>query len=263
MLLSIIALDRRRYDWAGVALAAAILTKPQAIAIAPLVLLLAVKERGTLRLVAGGLVATLVITAPFILAGSAGSVIEEYAQTTKFHPFVAPNAHNFWWFVTGGSGWQPDTNLVGPLSFRTAGFILFTAATLLSLILVWRDRNHLFVAAAFQSLSFFMLNTQIHENHLLAMFAPLAIAAALDRQLWWFYGAFVVTSFVNMTLHDPRLFAWLGYPSSEIYGGPALAAPRWLNAAAQTILFFILTWRIAGPLLALWPSKIDTSDARR
>ena len=35
MLLSVIAVDRRRYDWAGVALAAAILTKPQAIAIAP------------------------------------------------------------------------------------------------------------------------------------------------------------------------------------------------------------------------------------
>jgi len=61
MLLSIIALDRHRYDWAGVALAAAILTKPQAIAIAPLVLMLAIKERGTLRLVAGGVVATLVI----------------------------------------------------------------------------------------------------------------------------------------------------------------------------------------------------------
>src|SRR6266480_7095886 len=37
MLLSVIAVDRRRYDWAGVALAAAILTKPQAIAIAPLI----------------------------------------------------------------------------------------------------------------------------------------------------------------------------------------------------------------------------------
>jgi Gpi18-like mannosyltransferase len=250
MLLSIILLDRHRYDWAGVALTAAILTKPQAIAIAPVVLLLAIKERGTLRLVAGGVVAMLVIAAPFIFAGNSASVVEEYAQTTKFHPFIAPNAHNFWWFVTGGGGWQRDTNLMGPISFRTAGFLFFSAATLLSLFIVWRDRKWLFLAAAYQSLAFFMLNTQIHENHLLAMFAPLVIAASLDRQLWWFYAAFALTSVVNMTLHDPKLFARLGYPITEIYGGPALAVPRWLNAAVQTILFFVFTWRVAMPLLA-------------
>jgi Gpi18-like mannosyltransferase len=253
MLLSIIALDRRRYDWAGAALAAAILTKPQAIAIAPLVFLLATRERGIVRLFAGGLMATLVITAPFILSGNSASVVEEYAQTTKFHPFVAPNAHNFWWFVTGGAGWQRDTNLMGPISFRTAGLLFFAAATLLALTLVWRQRKLLFLAAAYQSLSFFMLNTQIHENHLLAMFAPLAIAAALDRKLWWFYGAFALTSVMNMTLHDPRLFAWLAYPNTEIYGGAALALPRWLNSAVQTGLFGALTIKMLLPLLGELP----------
>ena len=251
MLLSVIALDRRRYDWAGAAFAAAILTKPQAVAIAPLILLLAVRERGILRLLAGSLITTLLITAPFILAGNSASIVEEYAQTAKFHPFVAPNAHNFWWFVTGGAGWQRDTNMMGPISFRTAGLLLFAAATLLSLTLVWRERNLLFLAASYQSLSFFMLNTQIHENHLLAIFAPLAIAAALDRQLWWFYGAFALTSVMNMTLHDPRLFALLGYPITEIYGGTALAVPRWLNSAIQTGLFAGLTIRA---MLAFSPS---------
>src|SRR6266404_3709414 len=248
MLLSVIAADRRRYDWAGAALAAAILTKPQAIAIAPLILLLAVREGGGLRLVGGAAVATVLITAPFILAGSGGNVVQEYAQTTQYHPFVAPNAHNLWWFITGGRGWQSDTNLIGLVSFRTAGLLTFTAATMLSLTLAWRDRRSLFLVAAYQALAFFMLNTQIHENHLLAMFAPLVIAAVLDRQLWWFYGAFVLTSVVNMTLHDPKLFAWLGYPSNEIYGGPALAVPRWLNAAVQTMLFMAFTVRLVIPI---------------
>ena len=248
MLLSVIAADRRRYDWAGAALAAAILTKPQAIAIAPLILLLAVREGGGLRLVGGAAVATVLITAPFILAGNGGSVVQEYAQTTQYHPFVAPNAHNLWWFATGGRGWQSDTNLIGLVSFRRAGLLTFTAATMLSLTLVWRDRRSLFLVAAYQALAFFMLNTQIHENHLLAMFAPLVIAAVLDRQLWWFYGAFVLTSVANMTLHDPKLFAWLGYPSNEIYGGPALAVPRWLNAAVQTMLFMAFTVRLVIPI---------------
>jgi Gpi18-like mannosyltransferase len=246
MLLSVIAVDRRRYHWAGAALAVAILTKPQAIAIAPLVLILAVGERGLLRFLAGGVIATLLVITPFILAGNSASIVEQYAQTTRYHPFLAPNAHNFWWFVTGGRGWGADVKQLGPVSFRTAGLLLFAAATLLSAILVWRDRRLLFVAAAYQSLAFFMLNTQIHENHLLPMFAPLLIAAVItDRRFWWYYGGFVLTSVANMTLHDPQLFAWLGYPNDEIYGGPALAFPRWINAAAQTALFVAFTVRLA------------------
>src|SRR5439155_16148875 len=108
--------------------------------------------------------------------------------------------------------------------------------------------NFMILGEVYKALTFFILNTQIHENHLLAMFAPLVIAAVLDRQLWWFYGALVLTSVANMTLHDPKLFAWLGYPSNEIYGGLALAVPRWLNAAVQTMLFMAFTLRLVIPI---------------
>jgi len=241
MLLSLSAIQGRVYAWAGGTLAAAILTKPQALAIAPLVLLLSIRERRTLRLLAGAAIATLIITAPFILAGNSVSVVEQYTRTTKFHPFLAVNAHNFWWFVTGGKGWSPDTDSVGPLTFRVVGLLLFGCATLLSLLIIWRDRGKLFLVAAYDALAFFMLNTQIHENHLLAMFAPLIIAAAFDREAWWFYCAYAVTAVANMTLHDPRLFAFLGYPVNEIYGGPAWAGLRWLNSAVQTLLFVAFT----------------------
>lgn len=60
---------------------------------------------------------------------------------------------------------------------------------------------------------------------------------------------FTLTSVANMTLHDPRLFAWFGYPVNEIYGGPALAAPRWLNSAFQTGLFAVMAIRTLIPLL--------------
>jgi hypothetical protein len=58
---------------------------------------------------------------------------------------------------------------------------------------------------------------------------------------------------MNMTLHDPRLFAWLAYPSTEIYGGTALAVPRWLNSAVQTGLFGALTIKMLLPLLGELP----------
>jgi len=255
MLLSLSAIYNRAYGWAGAALAAAVLTKPQALAIAPLVLLFAFRDRAVLRCLGAAAGATLLINLPFLLAGNIGTVLQEYADTTRFHPFIAVNAHNLWWFVTGGKGWSHDTDLVGPLTFRTAGFLLFSCAMLLSLLVVWRDWKKLFLVAAYEALAFFMLNTQIHENHLLAMFAPLVIAAALNQIAWWFYCAFALSSVANMILHDPKLFAWLGYPPNEIYGGPALAGPRLLNAGVQTVLFAAFTVWLAKPLVAQLRSR--------
>jgi hypothetical protein len=76
------------------------------------------------------------------------------------------------------------------------------------------------------------------------MFAPLAIAIVLDRRRWWLYGAFALTALANMALHDPNLAMALGYPAEEIYGGPALAWPRWLNATIQTALFALFAWQL-------------------
>lgn len=70
---------------------------------------------------------------------------------------------------------------------------------------------------------------------------------------------FALTTVANMTLHDPKLFAWLGYPVNEIYGGPALAVPRWLNSAAQTSLFCALTIKLMVALFA--KSQAERSDA--
>ncbi len=245
MLLAIVAITRAAYGWAGAALCLAALTKPQALAIAPIILFVTWRERRLLRLTLAAAATWLLANAPFVVTGNVESVLGQYAQTASYHPFISVNAHNLWWFITGGQGWQPDSlSLVGPLSFRLAGLLLFGLATLLSLALLWRDRRALFTAAAYQSLAFFMLLTQIHENHLLPMFAPLAIACALDRKGWWLYGAFALTVLANMALHDPNLVAALGYPLEDIYGGPGLALPRWINAAMQTFLFGLFTLRM-------------------
>lgn len=242
MLLSLIASDRRAYGWAGAALTAAVLTKPQALCIAPLILLLAFRERGLFRFAVAALVTGVVICLPFLLTNSIAGVVSQYQRITEYHPFLAVNAHTIWWLLTLGHGWQTDMLPIGPLTCRSVGLLLFGCATLFSLLVVWHERRMLFLVAAYQSLAFFMLNTQMHENHLLPVFASLIIAAGLERKTWWLYGAFTLTVLANMSLHDPNLFRWGGYPETEIYGGPALAFPRWLNAAAQTLLFIVFTW---------------------
>jgi dolichyl-phosphate-mannose-protein mannosyltransferase len=249
MLIALIAAERRAYVWAGAALTAAVLTKPQALAIAPLICILAARERGWLRISIAGLLTAILIVAPFLMAGNIQGVCAQYLNTVQYHPVLSANAHNLWWFVTAGQGWQSDTPFGSMISSRSAGLLLFGWATLLSSVAIWRWRQTLFLAAAYQSLAFFMLNTQIHENHLLPMFAPLVLVAASDRSAWWLYIAFTFTALANMALHDPNLIGWLGYPEDAIFGGPELAIPRWLNAAAQLALFIAFTLRLIKPFL--------------
>lgn len=262
MLLSLIAIDGRAYGWAGATLAAAILTKPQAVAIAPLVFVLALREAGWLRFSIAAAAVGILLNVPFIVAGRFGDVVQQYLYTTQYDPFVSNNAHNLWWLVTGGQGWMPDTISVGPITFRTIGLLLFACATVVSLIVACRDRQWLFLASAYQSLAFFMLNTQIHENHLLPIFAPLVIAAASDKSNWWLYAGLTFTAVANMLLHDPSLLTSLGYTLQEtVYGTPALGLVRWLNAAVQTLLFVMFTVWLIMPLLAEW--RLSLARIRR
>ena len=240
MLAAAAAAMQPAFGWAALSITLAVLTKPQALATAPFIAFAAWRAARLTRFAAAAGVTLAVVLLPFLLTASMDSVVPQYAQTAQYHPLVSVNAHNFWWLVTRGQGWQPDSTLIwGPLSFRAAGILLFGLASLLSLAVLWRDRSALYRVAAFQSLAFFMLLTQIHENHLIPMFAPLVVACALERKGWWLFGALALTALANMALHDPNLVMALGYPAEEIYGGPALAWPRWINAAAQTALFAV------------------------
>lgn len=250
MFLSLVAIDRRFYAWAGVALATAVLTKPQALAIAPLILFIAVRERAFLRFTAAGVATALLIISPFLLSGRIDGVLGQYLRTAEYHPFISVNAHNIWWLASAGNIWLHDTGGWGWLTYRLIGVLFFLGATIISLAVVRQQRQMLFPTAAYQSLSFFMLNTQIHENHLLPMFGPLVAAAAAGLCRWSLYIAFTITTFANMALHDPRLLASLGYSENQnTYGTPALSLVRSINAGIQTLLFIVFTADLIRRLL--------------
>lgn len=260
MLLSLILVAQNTFGWAGAMQAVAILTKPQAIPILPVVLVVAWRARRVVRLVIGAIAAALVIAMPFILAGRIGDIVDQYLHTAEFDPFIAVNAHNFWWFISGGQGWIRDTGSISLISFRTSGILLFAGATILSVVTLWRNQTMLFRVAAYQSLAFFMLSTQIHENHLLPMFAPLIIAVALDGTGWSLYLAFTVTALANMLLHDPSLLHRFDYSLEQmVYGTPALTFVRWCNSALQMVLFLILTVQLISTRGTTGDNTLSTS----
>jgi hypothetical protein len=107
------------------------------------------------------------------------------------------------------------------------------------LVRVLRDTSSrtLYLSAAFLFLSFFMCATQIHENHLIPMFPLLLLACIGDRKLWQLYVLFAVTATLNMALHYPDILRVLVPQNPDVWGGPEMALPRWLNSLAQVSLF--------------------------
>jgi hypothetical protein len=258
MLLGVVGLAEG-YPAAGwAALAAGMLTKPQADIFLPLFIIYTWRRygfRATLRSGFAALIAGLVLLAPFILRGTLNEMWARISHVADYHPVLSATAHNVWWLASLGNGKASDL-LMPPLldrlgwpifTYRAIGLALVGLAYLVVLVRILRDTSPrtLYLSAAFLFLSFFMLATQIHENHLIPMFPLLLLACIGDpgnhigtsRKLWLLYGLFAITATLNMALHYPEILRVLVPQNPDVWGGREMAVPRWLNSLAQVSLF--------------------------
>ena len=268
MLLAVAGLTEGYPGWGWVALALGMLTKPQADVFLPLMAILTWRRYGPARLtraLLAALACALVVLAPFITCGTLGEMWARVSRPESYHPMLSATAHNFWWFASLGQGRLSD--LAHPLglpllNYRLIGLGLFGLAYLLVLLRTWKDSAAAvtYESFAFLFLSFFMLATQIHENHLIPMFSLLLLAMPGDRRLRWLYAAFAVTATLNMALHYPQIIRVLAPTGADVWGGPALALPRWLNAAAQVGLY---AWWATGYVRSTYPLLLTTLSSGR
>jgi hypothetical protein len=81
-----------------------------------------------------------------------------------------------------------------------------------------RDYKGIFFAAAFASLAFFMLPTEMHERYMYPVLPILAMCLFTDKRLRWVFGILSVTFFVNLVAvlpfdHTEKLFDLSFYKS--------------------------------------------------
>lgn len=210
-----------RVPWiAGASGAIAVLTKPQAIFVMPVVLAL-LTRRGRHRWMklaectgAATLVAAAVLL-PYVLRGSWTNLVTALSRLAA-HDMLSAQAANIWWIATWvlrvvdsvpESGWygavtQPvrilgitDAIALGYPSPRAVGLCLVSLATVFA---VWRALRVEGLAAAaavagWSGYAYTMLAAQVHENHLVPAVPILAIAAGLDRR---FRGVFWSVSLI-------------------------------------------------------------------
>lgn len=214
LLAALLAALRARWGWAGIFTALALLTKLQAIVLLPLLLLLAWRWRGLVRLGLGGLATLALGLAPFALTGALRSVVSVYGGSVGYYPRLTVGAYNLWWsadYIGRKLLGHPPTNdmvIAGPVTVRWLSLALFGAYGVLILWALWRSTPPdgpapatalaVFFAAGMLFFGFFMLPTEIHERYVLPALAFLAPVAWRSRGLLIAYLLLSATILLNV-----------------------------------------------------------------
>ncbi len=248
VVLALAMLEAARSGWGFLVLAIAGLTKPQALVFGPLALFRAFQRQswgGLAHAGAGGLIGLLVVMAPMVASGAFWGSIAQFRSTVGYHPILSANAHNLWWLVMGGRiGIEDTTLLFGGVSYRSVGLLLLAAAYALALAgMLKRPSSDCWMAAAYVGFAFFVLPTQIHENHGFAVLALLTVAMATQRPAIGLLLILSLTSVANYALHDPQVFRWLRLSAPDVQ----LAGWKLLNSAINVLVFAAwTTWQVAA-----------------
>jgi hypothetical protein len=258
-------------EWAGASLAIAILTKPQAILVAPIFALAAWRmggSRGFIRSIVGGALASTVIVLPFVLVGALSNMWLAFGSFYARRDILSGYAANIWWIANyvlrawyqvprvgfTAAYLAPVRRIMAVSTFEDVGFpnprplgtLLAAGAAGWGL---WRLRHardlslHA-LGAAFIVHAFFVVSVGVHEHHMILAVPMLALAAALRPSLaplFWTVSAIVA---LNM-----NLFYGIGY-------GLGWSIPR-------GILFVDLTvWLSVANVAALvWHARVVSREA--
>ncbi|MEO7192900.1 MAG: hypothetical protein ABI051_17785 [Vicinamibacterales bacterium] len=217
--LALVAAGAGSFGTAGSLMALALLTKPQALFVAPALLLLllaAAPSERRHRLVAvtvAGAATTAVLLAPVVLRGAWSNMLQALGRLGA-HDMVSGNALNFWWLVTWivrsldslDLGWRAAFTLpvsilsigrmmdVGYPNPKPIGAVLVGACLLW---VIWRFRRGQRLAGAalvgaWCVYAYAMFSAQVHENHAYLAVPILLLAAGLAptlRPLFWVVSA--------------------------------------------------------------------------
>jgi Gpi18-like mannosyltransferase len=248
MFLALFALSCGRWLAVGVWTACALLTKPQAAAMLPV--LLVVLSRHLPRSAAffgGALITGVAILAPFYVGGALDAVFAVYQRTVGgYYNGVSIGAHNFWAIFHRTARLSDDELALNLISFRSAGLMLLTVATLAilwrlktSLIFPRTQREHLLgvlLAGALTTSAMFIFATEMHERYQFAYILLALPIAAVSRRGAMLYVATSALIFLNL----------LG----SLAFGPVPAAIFPKIVGVLQVVLFLLTVRIAPNLIA-------------
>jgi len=265
LVLSLMLALKSKPELSAFALALGLLTKPQGIALLPLIAFLIYKNSGFKKLlfsVIAFAATVLLVILPFQWSNPVTFLIKIYFGAYGGYAFTSINAFNLW----GLYGlWIPDGVL------NVVGWALFGAFTILVLYLLNKrfkvSSDFQVVFAAFMLLfAFFMLPTRIHERYLFPAISVLAIMFPFIKKARPLYMALTATLFIN----EAFVLYWLNasYPNfANLYNAP-YGGLIVIGVSAINLLLFvyasILMWDElrANKKLKMEPAELSQGEER-
>ena len=181
-----------------------ILTKPQSIALLPLIAFLIFKKNGWRRFLTSliaGAATIFVVILPLEWSNPLTFLSNIYfnAYNNPIYQVTSLNAFNVW--ALGGM-WIPDTQGISFLTPNIIGWTMFAALTIFTLYLVHKQRGVseeavVLFGAFVLLLGFFMLPTRIHERYLFPALSVLALMFPFLKKTRHIYGFLSITCLVN------------------------------------------------------------------
>lgn len=196
LIAALVALLNEKLTWAGAAMGWALSIKLQAIVLVPALIVFVARKYGAkalLRPLAVGLFLLALIALPHVLGGSAKPMLASYTHATDFFPRRTLGAYNGWYLLDGFDtkirrlpeqfARADNRSVLGPVTFKHIGLILFGTYLLFLLAGLWRrpDPSTLILACAMSVFAFFMLPTQMHDRYIVPAAALLVLGAVQSR----------------------------------------------------------------------------------
>ena len=247
LVLSLMLALKNKPTLSAAAFAIGLLTKPQGIALAPLVAFLIYKKNGLKQMlisVAAFTVTVFIVIAPFNWGGSPITFLTNiYFGAYKEYSYTSINAFNLWGGISGM--WVPDGNLY------IVGWILFGAFAAFTLYFLNKrfgaSNDLIAVYAAFMLFfAFFMLPTRIHERYLFPAISVLALMFPFIKRARPLYAVLTATLLINEAYVLYTLNT--SYPNAgpNLTGNPLVLAVSAINllmlAYASIVLWNKKTW---------------------
>lgn len=204
-LLAFFLLLKRKLLLATLSLIFSFYIKASLLIFVPIFVIVAVRQKYKVAEVVKAVSLPLVIigflTLPFSGANPFGWLWDIYAKKVFAEQLqiITANAFNIWAFVAGIHA-KSQTLLLGSLSYKLWGRLLFGASLIPTLYLVWRkqDLKSVFWSLSAISFSSFMLLTNMHERYLYPFFPVFTVVAVLDKRLLSLYWAVSGISLLNL-----------------------------------------------------------------
>ncbi|HJU29244.1 MAG TPA: glycosyltransferase 87 family protein [Candidatus Binataceae bacterium] len=190
-----------RYELSAAMAAAAVLTKPHPLLIAPLMVLWTIWRARPLRWLsaAGSFAAAVaILTAPFQIGRPLDWLPRFYASSLAAFHETSLNAFNFMALTAGLR--QSDNGAVAGVSYFAIGMALATCAVLFSIYLLWRSRTPgaLMLAAFIALFGDFVFAPRMHERYLFPAMIFLIPAALEQPFMMGMFGAITASWLFNL-----------------------------------------------------------------